>query len=127
MTMLWAICSALSGCAWLVGLEELHELPPDFPLPIEQAGKITAPPGGKTVSVDSVHETEALARARFAAMREAAEGQGFVVAERGREGKRDKVVLEGQEGRLVLRCCSARADKQWLVFVTWIPPTGRIE
>lgn len=116
---MWA--GLLLACASLVGIEELDELPARFPLEIAApTGHVTRAPSGQ-VAVDAVYEDAAAARAGWARLVEAAEGDGFSRVEEGRVDKRDRVVLEGPRGRLQLDCCPQRADRRHLVLVSWWP------
>lgn len=111
------------GCASFFGLRVLDELPEEFPIAIDaELGHVTTPTEGGQVSVDVVYDDAEAARAGWAELRARAEAQGFVVTEEGRVDKRDRVLLEGPEGRLELGCCPARADRRPLVLVTWWAP-----
>jgi len=109
------------GCASLLGLEELDEVPDEFPLVVAApTGKVTRAEHGQ-VSVDLVFDDEAAARAHWGRLRRTAEADGWKVTGEGRQGKLDQVTLEGPEGRLVLGCCRPRVDRRQLVFVSWWP------
>jgi len=111
----------LLGCASMLGLEVLDEVPADFPLPIEaETGNITRASHGQ-VSVDLAFEKKEQARSHWEHLRTTAEAKGWSVTKEGKEGKLDQVTLEGPEGRLSLGCCRPRADRQQLVFVSWWP------
>lgn len=111
------------ACAALVGLDELEELPDDFPLTLQgEAGRITAPKGGEQVSVDVAFADEALARDGWSALRQQALSRGFTMVEQGPVDKRERVVLEGPRGKLTLDCCPRRVDRQRLVLVSWWAP-----
>lgn len=110
------------SCASLFGLEELDELPGDFPLDLPgDRGNVTQSPGGH-VAVDAGFETEAEARAAWDALTGQGVGAGFVQGDTERRGKHEVRVLEGPGGKLELHCCPQRADRSWLVLVSWFRP-----
>ncbi|MCB9679363.1 MAG: hypothetical protein H6737_29935 [Alphaproteobacteria bacterium] len=114
--LLWLV-----ACASLAGLEELDALPADFPLALEgETGKITrmAGPDGQ-LAVDVVFDDEEHARAGYAALRAQAESRGFAFVDEHHMKKRDETVLQGPDGKLQLGCCQQRADRRWLLFVSW--------
>lgn len=109
----------LSGCASLVGVDELSELPADFPLTLEgEIGHITKSPSGK-LAVDVAFRKPEAAREAWKAMQAAAEADGFETVHKGHKDKRDRVILEGPKGKLELGCCRQRADRHHLAFVSW--------
>jgi hypothetical protein len=118
VVLLW-----LAACAALVGLEELTEVPEAFPLELRgETGRITSPPGGGQVSVDLAFEEEDEARRAWGELKDEAISRGFSVIEEGPVDKRERVVLQGPGGRVVLDCCPKRVDRQRLVLVSWFAP-----
>lgn len=116
MSLLWT----LVGCASWFGLVELQELPEGFPLELTApTGKITRTEDQRHVAVDQVFESEAEARAAFEALQKQAAAQGYAGGALERRDKRDVADLAGPSGRLVMQCCPRRADRQFLVLVSW--------
>lgn len=112
---------ALSGCASLLGLEQLDTIPADFPTQLgAPTGTITRAPHGQ-VSVDLTFDKPEQARAHWEKLHHQLEAEGWQVDIQGRQGKLDRVVLLGDRGRIELGCCRPRADRQQLVFVSWWP------
>ena len=106
-----------------MGLEELESIPAEFPLAIRgEVGKITQLRDGGQVSFDLVFEGEEAAREEWRALQGKASSAGFKVTDTTPLKKRERVVLEGEAGRLELGCCPQRADRKTLVFVTWWAP-----
>lgn len=118
MVLIW-----LAACASLVGIEELAALPKGFPVGLsgQELGHVTRSPTGQ-VAVDVAFMDVDGARAGWNAFIADAEAKGFVVTDRGHVDKRDRVVLEGADGKLELACCAGRADRRQLVFVSWWAP-----
>jgi hypothetical protein len=117
--LLWML-----GCASLVGIEELPALPTDFPLTLEgEIGHVTRSPVGQ-LAVDVAFSDEERARTAWNKLVTQAEARGFTVTHRGHLDKRDRVVLEGPDGKLEVACCRQRADRRQLVFVSWWAPDG---
>lgn len=110
---------ALTACASWFGLEVIEEVPPNFPITLRgEPGQVTRTEGGH-VAVDEVHESEEAARTSWAALRAESIARGFQVTNSERRGKREVMVLEGPAGKLELQCCAQRADRKWLVLVSW--------
>lgn len=114
----------LLACQAVLGLEELEALPEGFPIEVgAPTGHITRSPQGQ-VAADLVFDRPEAARARWQQLRVDAEAAGWTVVTEGHEGKRDRVVLEGAQGRLELGCCLQRSDRKHLAFVSWWPDGG---
>ena len=112
-----------AGCASLMGLDELTELPDEFPLSLQgEFGHITTLSDGSQVSVDAVYPSEKAAREGWKALESQAESGGFQVSGTSRRDKLDRTVLDGAAGKLELGCCRQRADRQWLVYISWFKP-----
>ena len=119
MRGLWLFLFA-TGCASLMGLDELETLPADFPIAIEgEVGHITAMKDGRQIAVDAVFPSEEKAREGWQALEAAAKANGFEKKERSTRDKKERVLLQGPKGKIELACCPQRADRQWLVYVTW--------
>ena len=111
----------LAACASWLGLEELETVPEAFPLELAApTGKITRSNAGQ-IAVDLTFAEEADARTHWEKLRRQAEETGWKVTLEGYKDKKDRVVLQGDTGRLELACCRQRADRQHLVFVSWWP------
>jgi hypothetical protein len=119
-----ALAWMLSGCASWYGLRELDAVPADFPLTLGgEVGQVTVPEHGGQIAVDLAFDTAPEARAAWEALRAQAHDRGFAEVSTGTVGRRERAVLEGPEGRLELGCCPQRADRAYLVFVSWWRPT----
>lgn len=117
--MVWSLL--LLGCVSWLGLEELDAMPSEFPLEVAApTGKITRATNGQ-VAVDLPFAAEEDARTHWKKLRRDAEAAGWRVTLEGYRDKKDRVLLEGTDGRLELACCRQRADRQTLVFVSWWP------
>lgn len=117
------VLTALACTSWF-GLEVLDEVPTDFPVTLRgEAGQVTRTEGGH-VAVDEVHTSEQEARTAWAALRAEAKARGYTNERTDRRKKREVLVLEGPEGRVELQCCAQRADRKWLVLVSWFPSAG---
>lgn len=109
------------ACASWVGLEELDGPPADFPLTLTgEPGHFTRAASG-AVSVDLAFDDEALARAAADRLRAEAEGRGFRPVAETVEKKRTTTRLDGAPGRIDVGCCPQRADRRWLVLLSWWP------
>lgn len=112
----------LAGCASLYGLTELDGVPPDFPLPVEtEVGHVTAL-GDRQIALDLVYPNEEAAREAWMKLRKTATNRGFERTGKGKRRKREFATFEGERGKVELACCAQRADRNWLVFVTWWKP-----
>lgn len=120
MVFLW-----LAACAALVGIDELEGVPAGFPVELEgqDLGHVTRSPTGQ-VAVDVAFFDVERARAGWKTLIAEAESKGFAVTDRGHVDKRDRVVLEGPQGKLELSCCAGRADRRQLVLVSWWAPSA---
>jgi hypothetical protein len=113
----------LAACVSWFGLTELDALPADFPAPAgPELGHVTstASAGRVAVAVDFPYDDEAVARAHYDEILAQVRAEGW--AETGALEDPDGLRLERGEEALRVQCCARRADRRYLVMVSWTRP-----